>query len=55
MAHALGLRAIAEGVEMQGAVDFLRAEGCNEIQGYHIARPMPAERVVDLILLHNKV
>jgi len=53
MARALGLKVIAEGVETQGQLDFLHADGCDEIQGYHIARPMPAEQVADLIRHHN--
>lgn len=55
MARALRLTVIAEGVEMQGQLDSLRAEGCDEIQGYHIARPMPAEQAADLILRYNSV
>ncbi|MET0858905.1 MAG: EAL domain-containing protein [Telluria sp.] len=45
MARALRLTVIAEGVETRGQYDFLRADGCDELQGYHIARPMPAEQV----------
>lgn len=55
MSRALGLTVIAEGVETQAHVDSLRAEGCDEIQGYHIARPMPAEKAADLILRYNSV
>ncbi len=55
MARALGLLVIAEGVETQGQLDFLRADGCDEIQGYHIARPMPSEQVAELILRYNAV
>lgn len=55
MAQALGLRAIAEGVETQGQFDFLDAEGCDEIQGYHIGRPMPAEQVAESILKYSRV
>ncbi|MBI5751818.1 MAG: EAL domain-containing protein [Hydrogenophilales bacterium] len=55
MARALRLRVIAEGVETQEQFDFLRADGCDEIQGYHIARPMPAEQAADLILRYNTV
>lgn len=55
MSRALGLTVIAEGVETQAHVDSLRAEGCDEIQGYHIARPMPAEQAADLILRYNSV
>lgn len=38
------------GVETQGQLDFLRSEGCDEVQGYHLARPLPAQQVADLIL-----
>lgn len=53
MARALRLTVIAEGVETQGQCDFLRALGCDELQGYHIARPMPAEQVLDFFMRYN--
>jgi diguanylate cyclase (GGDEF)-like protein/PAS domain S-box-containing protein len=53
MARALRLRVIAEGVETQGQFDSLHADGCDEIQGYHIARPMAAEQAADLILRYK--
>ncbi|MGQ0543952.1 MAG: putative bifunctional diguanylate cyclase/phosphodiesterase [Betaproteobacteria bacterium] len=43
MAHALGRAAVAEGVETEAQLDFLRRRGCDEIQGYLFARPEPAE------------
>ncbi len=43
LARSLGLKTIAEGVETEGQLDFLRACGCDEVQGYYHARPMPAE------------
>jgi len=43
MAHSLGLRAIAEGVETPDLLQALRSFGCDEAQGYHFARPMPAD------------
>jgi len=43
MAHSLGLRTIAEGVETKPLLDHLRLNGCDEAQGYFYARPLPAE------------
>jgi EAL domain-containing protein (putative c-di-GMP-specific phosphodiesterase class I)/DNA-binding NarL/FixJ family response regulator len=42
LAHQLGMRAVAEGVEDRGDWDFLRRRGCDVAQGYFIAKPMPA-------------
>jgi EAL domain-containing protein (putative c-di-GMP-specific phosphodiesterase class I) len=42
MAHNLGLEVIAEGVETAAQAAFLRAEKCDELQGYFYARPLPA-------------
>jgi EAL domain-containing protein (putative c-di-GMP-specific phosphodiesterase class I) len=43
MSHHLGLETVAEGVEDAAAERALAALGCTKLQGYHIARPMPAE------------
>ena len=40
MAHSLKMSVVAEGVEHQEQFDLLRAEGCDEFQGYYCARPM---------------
>lgn len=42
LAHSLGLRMVAEGVEDQAALDQLRDVGCDVAQGYHLSRPVPA-------------
>jgi diguanylate cyclase (GGDEF)-like protein/PAS domain S-box-containing protein len=46
MAKTLGLKVIAEGVETVEQQAFLCAEGCDELQGYFIARPMAADLLV---------
>ena len=43
LAHALGLRAVAEGVETASQVAVLRTLGCELAQGYLFGRPQPAE------------
>ena len=43
MAQSLGLQTIAEGVESAGQLDFLREEGCHEVQGYYYSKPLPAD------------
>ncbi|MBF0357283.1 MAG: EAL domain-containing protein [Magnetococcales bacterium] len=43
LANSLGLTVIAEGVEEQDHLEFLREHGCKEIQGYLYGRPMPAK------------
>ena len=45
LAHGLGLRVIASGVESERVAEHLAAIGCDEIQGYFIAHPMPADRL----------
>ena len=43
LAHSLNLQVIAEGVETQEQLTFLRDHRCNEIQGYYFSRPVPAD------------
>jgi diguanylate cyclase (GGDEF)-like protein len=49
MAHTLGFAVIAEGVENEGQKAFLRSLGCEQAQGYLLARPMPGEDVARLL------
>ncbi|MBW7833739.1 MAG: EAL domain-containing protein [Simplicispira suum] len=44
LAHNLGLTVVAEGVEDAALMERLRAMACDEAQGYHISRPMPADQ-----------
>jgi diguanylate cyclase (GGDEF)-like protein len=47
MGHALGLRVIAEGVESEAHLTLLQKQGCDEVQGYLVGRPVPADRFVE--------
>jgi diguanylate cyclase (GGDEF)-like protein len=43
LAHSLGLRVVAEGIETEEALEALRGLGCDLGQGYHLSRPLPPE------------
>jgi diguanylate cyclase (GGDEF)-like protein/PAS domain S-box-containing protein len=45
LAHNLGLRVVAEGVESQETLDRLAAMGCDAAQGFYLSRPIPAEEL----------
>ena len=52
MAHNLGYRVIAEGVEDQDALDLLTILGCDEAQGFYLSYPVPAD-ILDPWLLNS--
>jgi EAL domain-containing protein (putative c-di-GMP-specific phosphodiesterase class I) len=47
LAHALGLRVVAEGVETSGQRSILLGLGCDELQGFFFAKPMTADILLD--------
>jgi EAL domain-containing protein (putative c-di-GMP-specific phosphodiesterase class I) len=49
LAHTLGLKVIAEGVEDNEQVSLLRDLGCDQIQGYLVSRPVPPHEVEGLL------
>ena len=49
MAHSLELKVVAEGVETQAQMDFLKSQRCDEIQGYLISKPVPVEQFAQLL------
>jgi diguanylate cyclase (GGDEF)-like protein/PAS domain S-box-containing protein len=50
MAGALGLQTLAEGVETEGQLAFLRRQGCRAVQGYLFSRPLPAEAFAEFVV-----
>jgi len=49
MGHALGMTIVAEGVETVEQETFLRAHGCDEMQGFLFSRPLPSDQMADLL------
>lgn len=49
LAHSLNLKAIAEGVETEEQLAYLRSLKCDEAQGYFLGRPMPAQNATKLL------
>lgn len=47
LGHSLGLKVIAEGVETQDHENFLKEEGCDEVQGFKYSKPIPADKMWD--------
>ncbi|MEW1958201.1 bifunctional diguanylate cyclase/phosphodiesterase [Kineococcus sp. NPDC059986] len=55
LAHHLGLRVVAEGVEDPATLDLLRELGCDESQGYLHSRPVPAAEFLRWLQAHQRV
>ena len=53
MARSLHLTTLAEGAETQAQVDYLRSEGCDEVQGFFYSRPLTADHFVDFLNARN--
>lgn len=49
MAHGLSLKVVAEGVERPEQLEFLKAERCDEVQGYLVSRPVEADGLLQLL------
>ncbi|MEK6245828.1 MAG: EAL domain-containing protein, partial [Pseudomonadota bacterium] len=53
LARQMGLKALAEGVETEAQLSFLRARGCDSFQGYLFSRPQPAAEIEALLAHHR--
>jgi diguanylate cyclase (GGDEF)-like protein len=49
LAHRMGLRVVAEGVENEAQLEFLSLQSCDEIQGYYFSPPLPANDFAELL------
>ncbi len=55
LGHNLGLQVVAEGVE-HGSIKRRLAElGCDQVQGYYVSRPLPADRFLHWVTEHNRL
>ena len=52
LAHALGIEAVAEGVETEEIWDVLESLGCDSAQGWYVSRPLPADRATEWLFRH---
>jgi diguanylate cyclase (GGDEF)-like protein len=55
LGHGLGLNVVAEGVETQAQLDFLRSRGCDEYQGYLLSRPIDAQAFAAWFAWHESM
>ena len=54
LGHSLGIKVLAEGVETNYHVAFLKNEGCDEAQGFKYSRPIPADKFLDYAALYKR-
>ncbi len=53
MCHKLQIKAVAEGVETEESLNFLRDKNCHLAQGFYFSPPLPVEKFEDLLQCHN--
>jgi EAL domain-containing protein (putative c-di-GMP-specific phosphodiesterase class I) len=53
LAHNLHINVVAEGVESESQLAYLKEIGCDIYQGYHCSRPLPAKDFMELVQKHQ--
>ena len=53
MAHSMKMTVVAEGVESRAQMAYLRRHRCDEIQGFHFSRPLPAQEMAAMMLANR--
>ena len=53
LGHSLGLKVVAEGVESADQLEFVRNEGCDEVQGYYFSEPVNVAEFGALVRRHS--
>ncbi|MBW7909824.1 MAG: EAL domain-containing protein [Alphaproteobacteria bacterium] len=54
LGHSLNLKVIAEGVETVEHEEFLKSEGCDEVQGFKYTKPLPQDQLREYVINHTK-
>jgi diguanylate cyclase (GGDEF)-like protein len=55
LAHSIDLKVVAEGVENETQLNFLKANGCDLLQGYLLGRPVSADAITQLLMKHQEL
>jgi EAL domain-containing protein (putative c-di-GMP-specific phosphodiesterase class I) len=55
MGRTLSLTVVAQGVETREQAEFLRGHACDEFQGFYLDKPMPAEKIVEVLRARPRV
>jgi EAL domain-containing protein (putative c-di-GMP-specific phosphodiesterase class I)/CheY-like chemotaxis protein len=53
--HELGMKVVAEGVETQDQMEFIRSKGCDIVQGYFYSRPLPIPELLDWLRSYRAI
>jgi len=55
LAHSLGLIVVAEGVEDAATQDMLEGMGCDQVQGFHLSKPLPPEQLAPFLAAEERL